>query len=385
MLDQIPKSPGRGRSVLILAKAFPPVPGGVETYSEQVARAYLDAGLNVTVITQGAFDSPGRRRRSFPEGELLIEECGAGGQLTVARKIRRAASVLLTSGDYDFVHATTWRPAAALAGLRNVPRTVVTVHGREIMYAPRWARPVMRRILSHAVLVVAVSAATKRRATAAIGAPVHNRWIVAGNGISFPGLASRAVSSRPAKQRVQLFTIARLVERKNVHGVLAALASLPSEVLTKLEYVIAGDGPMRAELEKAVISHGLNENVAFVGRISDDELVEHLQASDIFVHPQISIDGGRDFEGFGLVIADAMSFGNAVIAGTDGGPSDFVVSGESGLLTDGTDIESVAAAITELVVDDELRNRVSATGREYALAHLSWSAHVRAILEELGD
>lgn len=384
MYHQTSTPSGRERSVLMLAKAFPPVPGGVETYSEQVARAYLDAGLNVTVITQGAFEFPGQRLRSFPEGDLLIQECGAGGQLAVARKIRRAASSFVSSGDFDFVHATTWRPAAALAGLRHMPRMVVTVHGREIMYAPRWARPVMRRILSSAALVVAVSSATRSRATTAIGTRVRSKWIVAGNGISFPELASASVPTRPVKARIRLFTIARLVERKNVHGVLAALASLPAEVLSKLEYVVAGDGPMRAELEDSVTFHGLEQTVTFLGRISDDELVEHLQESDIFVHPQISLNNGRDFEGFGLVIADAMSFGSAVIAGSDGGPSDFVVTGETGLLTDGTAVESIAAAITELVVDDDLRSRVSAAGRDYALTHLSWKEHAQAILDEVG-
>lgn len=384
MYDQTPTSPGRARSVLMLAKAFPPVPGGVETYSEQVARAYLDAGLSVTVITQGAFESPGQQLRSFPEGDLVIQECGAGGQLAVARKIRRAASAFISSGDFDFVHATTWRPAAALVGLRNVPRTVVTAHGREIMYAPRWARPVMRHILSNAVLVVAVSSATRKRAITAIGTRARSKWIVSGNGISFPQLASASLPARPTEGRIQLFTIARLVERKNVHGVLAALASLPSGVLSKLEYVVAGDGPMKADLEKAVTALGLERTVTFVGRISDDELVEHLQRSDIFVHPQISLNSGRDFEGFGLVIADAMSFGSAVIAGSDGGPSDFVISGETGLLADGTVIESIAEAITDLVADDELRRRISAAGREYALAHLSWNEHAQAILNEIG-
>lgn len=374
---------GGQQSILMLAKAFPPVTGGVETYSEQVARAYLRRGWRVTVITQGAGVAPGLSTRSFPEGEIEIHECGPGGQLHVAFAMRRLAAPLLRANDYRIVHATTWRPLAALLGLRIDARSVLTVHGREVMYAPRWAAPVMRHLLRAADVVVAVSTVTRNRAGAALRMPEGAvRWLIGGNGLSFTEDATR-FDRAPTSGKTKVFTVARLVERKNVQGVLKALERLPREIRAGVEYVVAGTGPMLQQLILQTRRAELEGVVSFVGRIDDDELVDRLKGADIFVHPQISTDGGRDFEGFGLVVADAMSFGCAVLAGKDGGPSDFVFDGDTGLLVDGLKTDEITRALALLVTDFAERTRLAERGRAYALAQLSWDAHVGAILDEV--
>ncbi|MGW8481867.1 glycosyltransferase family 4 protein [Microbacterium sp. NPDC055903] len=384
MSDTHTSSPAHPRGVLLmLAKAFPPVTGGVETYSEQLARAYLAHGWAVTVVTQGALATPGPGTRSYPEGDLMIQECGPGGQAKAAFQFRRLAGRVLRTQTVDALHATTWRPAAALLGIRHRAKRIITVHGREVMLAPRWARPIMRRLLTSADLVVAVSRTTRHRtARAARLRRSDATWTVSGNGISFPVAAATSVDV-PRTGRVRLFTVARLVERKNLLGAIRALGRLPALPLARIDYVIAGDGPQRSQLEDEVKALGLSEVVRFAGRVTDDELIEHFRHADVFLHPQISLDDGKDFEGFGLVIADAMSFGCAVIAGVDGGPSDFVTDGKTGLLVDGTDVDSIGAAILALVEDADLRARLSAAGRSYALAELAWQRQAQRILESL--
>ena len=97
------------------------------------------------------------------------------------------------------------------------------------------------------------------------------------------------------------------------------------------------------------------------------------------VHPHSHLDRGNEFEGFGIVIADAMSFGCAVVVGRDGGPGDDVADGRTGLLVDGDDPDQIASAIKALATEPGLLERVAAEGRRHALSSFDWGAHVRDV------
>ncbi|GAA1059363.1 glycosyltransferase family 4 protein [Agromyces bracchium] len=367
------------RSILVLAKAYPPIAGGVETYSEQVVRGYLARGFSVTVLTQIG-TAKGWSERQYPEGSIRIFDTGPGNQAVVAMKLAREARRELSRGGYSFVHATTWRPAAAvLGGLGRTP-LVVTIHGREIVKVPRWATGAMCRILERADVVIAVSTATLARAEHKLRRrSVRGRWEIAGNGLTFPELARDSLPKSP-RASVNFLTIARLVERKNVRGSLRALAELRESGRDDFEYSIAGTGPDRAKLQAEALSLGLERHVRFLGYVSDEEIVQLYQQCDVFVHPQIATDEGADFEGFGIVIADAMSFGCVVVAGRDGGPRDFVQTGVTGMLVDGRNEEELRDALQMLMRDETLRQALGSRGRGFVLEHLAWSNHVGTIL-----
>lgn len=245
----------------------------------------------------------------------------------------------------------------------------------------------MAKVLRRASVVVAVSRATAEIASRALhGETPRGRWVVAFNGISHPVAARRfvrppAIPGRP----VRLLSLARLVPRKNIQGCIVALAALRSEGVDGFEYWIGGKGPMEAELHAAVEAYGLQEYVRFLGYVPDEELPRLYQEADAFLHPQTNIGEGNDFEGFGLVIADAMSFGCTVLAGDAGGPRDFVANSINGLLVDGLDREALKFAIKALILDSDLRQRLSVKGRAYALAELSWDAHAEQILAALSQ
>lgn len=366
---------------LVVAKAYPPVVGGVETYSEAVVRAYMRRGIVPTVMTQTK-GKAGWREIDYPEGRIKIFNTGAGNQPWVFARLLWAMLGAFPRANFEFMHATTWRPALALLPFARSTPLLITVHGREVMNYPRILMRPMIELLRRADAVVTVSNATMKVAEVALhGKKANGRWGVAFNGISYPDEAKQYVRvASTAESRVRLVSLARLISRKNIQGCISALADLREEGINQFEYWIAGKGPLEHELQALVHSLHLEEHVRFLGRVPEEELTRLYQGADIFLHPQTNVGEGNDFEGFGLVIADAMSFGCAVVAGDSGGPRDFVKHNNTGLLVDGLNADELKSAIRSLIIDPALRSRLSESGRDYALSTLSWDSHVENIL-----
>jgi Glycosyltransferase len=370
--------------VLLIAKAFPPVPGGVESYSESVALAYATLGYDVTVLTQTRGPS-GWEERTYQQGSLRVFNVGPGGQAKVFPKFIYALRNILSRNDFIFIHTTTWRVGLVAFLCRPTVPLALTVHGREIQINPWYLRPFLSKVMTRADAIISVSEATR-----SVLEDVHadargaSKAVVLFNGISFPDLASSLRDERANRDgEVHLLSFARLVERKNIHGCIAALAMLKARGVSNFSYTVCGTGPLIDLLKAQVVQSGLADKVRFLGYVKDEDIPRQYIEADIFLHPQISLDAGRDFEGFGIVIADAMSFGTPVVVGNSGGPKDFVKHGVTGLVVDGENIEELALAIESLILDKETRARLSREAREYSLSNLSWTKHAQGIVNAL--
>ncbi|MBB3042236.1 glycosyltransferase family 4 protein [Nocardioides soli] len=367
--------------VLMLAKAFPPVTGGIETFSEQVARAYLRAKVRVDVITQTTLPA-GRSEVQYPEGYLQLLNAGPGPQAPTGLRLSRLARELLKSEEYAYIHATSWRAGLATLPVRRGVPLFVSVHGREVLIVPRAMRPLMRATFRQATAVAAVSTATKQFAYSmwgdAIGA---DSWRVIGNGLSFPPQPTRDHTEDMQARPLRILTLARLVPRKNVQGCLSALAQLTASGRTDFEYRIAGSGPLADELRQQSDSLRLSGQVRFLGRVPDADVAALYRWADVFLHPQVVANDGTDVEGFGITIADAMSFGCAVIAGDKAGPSDFITDQRTGYLVDGNDPQAIQQAVRRLLDDRGLARSLGSAGQQSVTEMLSWDDHVKRVLE----
>lgn len=361
--------------ILYLAKAYPPETGGIETYSEQVASAYARDGHEVTVVT--AHPGPaGVETRAGVE----VHNVGQGPQpLVFARML--ATLWKLRRRPADFVHATSWRVALPPMLLRSGLPLVVTVHGREVFVVPRPFRPVMRHVMRRARLIPTVSQAILDKFQETLPfrlAGAFPNW----NGVSFED-AAREMPPKPAGA-INIFCMCRLVERKNVDGAIRAVGLLVREG-HDITFRIAGSGPERAALEALVAAEGLGDRVELLGWTPDEAVVALYRESHVFLHPQIAVQGGMDMEGFGLSIADAMAFGAVPVAGDSGGPVDFVHPAETGYLVDGRDVAAIAAALRRLIEDRDHLDSLGRSAWRFAHQRLTWSAHVRSILDRLGS
>jgi glycosyltransferase involved in cell wall biosynthesis len=115
---------------------------------------------------------------------------------------------------------------------------------------------------------------------------------------------------------------------------------------------IYGSGPHRARLQRAILERGLYNNVRLMGRANT--MGEEFAKASIYVM-------SSRFEGFPMVLLEAMSKGLAVVSfDCPRGPSDLITSGEDGLLVPNGDIDGLAQGLLQLVEDEERRRRLGA-------------------------
>lgn len=151
--------------------------------------------------------------------------------------------------------------------------------------------------------------------------------------------------------------VGRLATEKQVER-FAELFDLPN-----LSFLIVGDGPERAKLEK--IFQG--QKVIFTGKLGGEELSHAYASMDIFMHC------GTE-ETFGQTIQEAQASGLAVVAPNSGGPAHLIESGKTGILVDYKQPGAYREAIQALISEPHQIKALGAWANEAVLGK-SWSAN----------
>jgi glycosyltransferase involved in cell wall biosynthesis len=174
----------------------------------------------------------------------------------------------------------------------------------------------------------------------------------------------RASYNIPANA-VVILTVGRLVRRKGFDRVIGQLPALQAAGL-EVYYLVAGRGPMEAELRQMAASLGVAEQVIFAGYVPDSQLAEFYAASDLFAMLTFFDAGSQSIEGFGIVYLEAGYFGKPVLASRVGGVEDAVQDGETGILVDPGSEAEIYAALEQLCRDSGLRDRLGQQGQALA-------------------
>ncbi len=161
---------------------------------------------------------------------------------------------------------------------------------------------------------------------------------------------------------ITLLTVSRLSAQEKYKGhdhVIYALSLLKqSHPSLKLRYVIQGEGSDKARLEKLVQHFKVRDWVNFQPALKDrQDLFKTYQEADIFIMPsQFGIKNNQwRGEGFGIVYAEAASFGLPSIAYDCGGATDIIENGKTGLLVPQGNTHELAKSILTLVENHSLR------------------------------
>lgn len=162
------------------------------------------------------------------------------------------------------------------------------------------------------------------------------------------------VPARPPLAGPPLVAFAgRLVRQKGPDVLLRAFATLRDRV-PEARLLIVGEGPERAALERVAGELRLGASVALAGHVDAARLEAALAGAWVQAVPS------RWAESFGLVAAEALMRGTAVVASRTGGLPEFVRDGENGRLVAPGDPAALADALAELLAD---RDRAEALGR----------------------
>ncbi len=166
-----------------------------------------------------------------------------------------------------------------------------------------------------------------------------------------------------------LLAVSRLTRHKRIDLIIRALAE-PSA--STVRAVVIGEGEERAALEALAVSLGVGTRVQWLGRVSDEVLVDHLARCRAVAFSPLSED-------YGFVAAEAAAASKAVITCRDsGGPAEVVQHEKTGLVCEPRP-EALAAAAAKLMEDEGLARTWGAAARAGAGAW-SWDATVSALL-----
>jgi D-inositol-3-phosphate glycosyltransferase len=167
----------------------------------------------------------------------------------------------------------------------------------------------------------------------------------------------------------RLVVVTRLVERKGVGDVIAALPELPG-----VELIVAGGGeaaqlrddPEARRLAALADELGVADRVELRGRIEREDVPPLLRSADVVVCSPW-------YEPFGIVALEAMACGRPVVASAVGGLIDTIVEGVTGVHVPPRQPDRLAEAIRRLLGDTALRARLGAAGANRARSRYTWA------------
>ena len=300
----------------------------------------------------------GEDRFPFPDLEILPEPAQPILQRFYLKFLRRVPplqyrgelgqlSALFARRNADLMHVYFGHTGVHLRQFLQAwdRPSVVSFHGADVMlreHRPRYAAQ-MRELFGIVPLVLARSRSLADRLESAGCPPEKIRLNRTGIPLKDFVFAERQAPGNGAWKLVQA---CRLIKKKGLHTALRAFAQFrgrfPNATLT-----IAGEGPMRGEVEEAVRSLGLAGAVSLPGFLADAELKDLYAAAQIFLHPSETTDK-QDQEGIPNSMLEAMATGLPVATTLHGGIPEAVRDGVSGLLVPERNPDALAAALIRL-------------------------------------
>jgi colanic acid/amylovoran biosynthesis glycosyltransferase len=169
-------------------------------------------------------------------------------------------------------------------------------------------------------------------------------------GLELDRLPSKA---RDPDGRFRLIFVGRLSPEKGLAGLLEALSV--SKLLSRIDLIIVGDGPLADAARSQAERLGIASNVKFLGRLSEQETLAEIASSDSLVLPSF-------MEGLPVVLMEALALGVPVIASRVAGIPELVRDGETGILFDPSHWSQLADAIDRMAGDGTLHDHLGRAG-----------------------
>lgn len=228
---------------------------------------------------------------------------------------------------------------------------VVSFHGMDIQPRPgQLGYDIqMQELLRTVPLVLARSASLMDR-LAQLGCPREKLRL---NRTGIPLEHFRAqVRQAPVDGAWRFVQACRLIAKKGLKTALRAFARF-HEVHPKARFILAGDGPMRAEIEAFARELGIADAVELRGFLSQQQLAELYASAHVFVHPS-EMTADQNQEGVPNSMLEAMATGLPTLATLHGGIPEAVTHNETGILVQERDHDALYGAMRTLTDKPEL-------------------------------
>jgi len=376
--------------VLMVTQDFWPVPGGIQTYCYELAKALSRQGIELTVVTSGPSDP-----RDGNEGFQVIRYPLFHTSFLFLWSLRIARLALRRQNGrpvFDAILCAQWQSALwrLLPGANRGPRCVSMIHGRELLQSVfgRFTAPLLRCAFQRIDAVAPNSHPVLGLAQQVVGSSLPQAFIIH-PGVDDqrfhpprPGADGSYLRERFGLQGKKiLLTVTRMVARKNPEVVIRALPAI-LEQIPDCVYVIVGGGPEKPRMKALAEASPARHAILFPGFVPDDELADWYRTCDAFILP--SRQTSTDVEGFGIVYLEAGACAKPVIGTRTGGIGEAVPDGHAGiLLSDPDNIEETRQAVVGILGDQQTAIAMGQFARTRIEQELTWDACARNWIEFL--
>lgn len=180
------------------------------------------------------------------------------------------------------------------------------------------------------------------------------------NGLNLADFSFREPDAKPPNPPV-ILAIGSFLDPKGFDILIQACGRLQHQGIPFICRII-GDGEERPRLERLVQDLGLGGVVQMPGAFPFEQLKAEFLGATVFAMPSKDSPDGSD--GLPTVLIESMAFGLPVVATRKAGIPDLVRDGETGLLVEPNDTDSLATGLASLLGDEELRSRLCQGGRK---------------------
>ncbi|HVA26080.1 MAG TPA: glycosyltransferase family 4 protein [Chloroflexota bacterium] len=376
--------------LLLINYEFPPLGGGAANATKHLAGKLAGLGHEVTVLTSAYGDLPRQeviagftvKRITTPrrhKDRCTVAEMSAFMIGSIPAALRQAA-ICRPDVACAFFGLPCGPAALALKKTFGVPY-VVSLRGGDVPgFQPydlalyhKLTRPVIAGIWRQASAVVANSRGLQQLARDA--APDVAIDLIP-NGVDLPlrgvaGPRAGTDASLDAQHDKWIAFSGRLVEQKGLTYLIEALPGI-ARAVPGVRLKLIGDGPLRPRLEALARELGVAERLTITGWATREQVLEHLRQATVFMLPSLD-------EGMSNALLEALAGGLPAVATNISGNEELVEPGGNGWLIPTRDTAAIERAVTSILTDNAMRQRMGAASLALAERY-AWSRAAAAYL-----
>ena len=365
--------------IIILTQCFPSRIGGIENLVSNLA---LGLGKKEKVIVFAD------RHHLFYDAiydnqykdKIIVRRTG-GLKFFRRRKKIRDLKPFVESKQVKLVIADTWKSLELSIDLLDKKKitTSCLVHGNELLSSNEKKTQRIIRILNRTGSIIANSQFTVGLVKKLIKNKDNIKFV-------YPGANDlRQIQSdnfMKLKGNPVLITLARLEKRKGHAVILEAVKKLTSD-FPLIQYIIAGAGSEKSNLQRLVKEYALENNVSFVGLVNESQKKYLFEHTDLMVMPTIDESENRSIEGFGIAYLEAAFFGVPSIASNVGGTKEAVLHNKTGIVIN--NIDNLFQSIHELLVNSNRRKQLANQAQKRAIQDFNWDIVTNKYLNAINN
>lgn len=360
--------------VLQLGKFYDPFVGGMETVLKEMCESLADEVQFQVVVANTGW------RTTHENRKVPVTRVGSMGKL-LSCSLAPSYPLWARRFDPDLIHVHLPNPLAELSALlarRDVPivaqfhsdvvrqRSLLKIYGPFLDAFYRRANCIVVPTPRHMEISSFVSKYRNKCRVVPFGVPLSRFDL---------DEAGHEKVDRLRDGMPSVLCVGRLVSYKGVEFLIRAMQNI------KARLRIIGVGPLEDSLKQLAAEKGLADRVTFLGQVSEEDLVAHYHACDVFVLPSITTA-----EMFGVVQLEAMACRKPVIS-TDlpTGVSWVNQHGKTGYVVPPENVGELAKAIRKLLGNAQLRQEMGEAGRMRVEEQFTSTKMAEAMLQVYGE